>query len=56
MILYKLCNLEEETKENIRKEQQRRDSWEITDDEYDERYNSLMDNYRLMTQIILNQR
>lgn len=48
--------LEEETKEKIRKEQQRRDSWEISDEEYDDRFNALMDNYRLMTQIILNNR
>ena len=56
MILRELNHLEEETKENIRKEQQRRDSWEINESEYEDKFDAIMDNYRLMTQIILNKR
>lgn len=31
----------------IKKEMQRRDSWEISDDEYDLRYNRIMDDRRI---------
>lgn len=54
MILARMYYLEEETKKNIRKEQQKRDSWEIDEREYEEKYEAIMDNFRLMTQIILN--
>lgn len=53
MILSKLYFLEETTKEEIRKEQQRLHSGEITEQEYEEKYEALMDNYRLLTQSIL---
>lgn len=53
MILQQLNRLEEETSQNIRKEQQRRDSGEISDEEYANRYEAIMDNYRLMTETIL---
>ena len=56
MILRRLLHLEEETKANIAKEQQRLHSWEITEQEYEERYGSLMDDYRLRTFTILSLR
>lgn len=54
MILSKLYFLEETTKEQIRKEQQRLHSWEISESEYEAKYEALMDNYRLLTNSILN--
>lgn len=38
---------EHETAEKIRKLQMKRDSWEISDDEYEEKYESVMQDYRL---------
>lgn len=49
-------HLEEHTKEAISKAQRARDTWEISDDEYDTKYNQLMENYQLMTQIILDRK
>lgn len=53
MILMQGYRLEEETKEKICKEQQRRDSGEISDEEYEERFELIMTEYRLKVGIIL---
>lgn len=53
MILMQSYRLEEEIREKIRKEQQRRDSWEIDEQEYEDRFESIMTEYRLGVGIIL---
>lgn len=39
----------------IKKEMQRRDSWEIDDLEYDDRFNSLMQRYEMLVANLLPQ-
>lgn len=56
MILFLLEHLDEKTKESISKEQQNRDSWVISDSEYEERYESIMTEFRLQTELILSGR
>lgn len=45
--------LNQQTNEEIRKEQQKLHSWEINESEYDEKYNAIMDNFRLSLNNIL---
>lgn len=56
MILFLLEHLDENTRESISKEQQNRDSWAISDSEYEERYENIMQNFRLQTELILSGR
>lgn len=53
MKLQLLYHLDEDTKEKIEKEQHNRDSWAISDSEYEERYESIMQNFRLETELIM---
>ena len=56
MILFLLEHLDENTRESISKEQKNRDSWAISDAEYEERYENIMQNFRLQTELILSGR
>lgn len=53
MILFLLEQLDEKTKELIHKEQRERNCWVINDGEYEERYELIMQNFRLETELIL---
>lgn len=49
------CELEEkQTADKIRKLQQRLNSWEIKEQEYEEKYETLMQDYRLKVSNIIN--
>jgi hypothetical protein len=54
MPLFQLSELEYTTRNNISKEQMRRDSGEISEQEYEERYEAIMQNYRLKTEQLLH--
>jgi hypothetical protein len=56
MILRHLHHLEEDTKESIQRAQMERDSGAITDRQYEERFEAIMDNYRLSTASILEEK
>lgn len=45
---------EKEIDNQIKKEQQRRNSWEISDEEYDLRYNGLIQKYELLVRDLLD--
>lgn len=53
MILRQVYYLEEETTIKIRKEQQNRDSWAIDDWEYEDRFEAIMQRYRMETELIM---
>lgn len=52
---YESEHIETYTAEQIRKAQQELHSWEISEAEYDEKYESIMQNYRLRTEQIFQE-
>lgn len=52
---YESQHIEESTAEKIRKAQQKLHSWEISESEYEEKYESIMQNYRLRTKQIFHE-
>lgn len=54
MILFELNNLNRETNEAIKDNIEKMWRWEITEEEWSDRHDAIMDNFRLRTQIILS--